>query len=972
MSDKPTDSQWRLAEQVLLRFEDSWRESGEASISEYLPVGNSTERSYLLAELIKIDIEHRWARGEHATLEDYAREFPELGDVESISIDLVVAEFNVRVECGEAPTLEELRRRFPTRIDEMASLLAAEKTRVAQATRTTGAVSVVARDGRLPARIGRYEPLMELGRGAFAVVYRAWDHRLHRDVALKVLHTELIAIDELRERMLREARAAASLQHPAIVPIYEVHEEESLFIVSEFVDGETLGQRIDRATPSFDEVAGWAAQMAHGLHFAHQHGVIHRDIKPANIMLHRDGKLAITDFGLARQADAGESLTRHGDIVGTPAFMSPEQARGHSHAVDGRSDVYSVGVVIYRMLCGQLPFQGPAGSILTRIQEEEVALPRRVRRDIPRDLETICVRCLQKDPADRYASAGELAEDLERYLAGQPIKARPVGALERAWKWSKRRPALALTVWLLMLAMGFLAGIGMQLARVQTERDRAVVAESRAKSAEAEKTKSLAESYERAGSLAMQRGQFREAIGLFEQSLAAGSEHPATLRLKQVESHFVLREFSTCESILRMLEPPAATARLAKSQQGQFLMWQAELALRSDAVASNAAALYRQALECELSKADAAYIQGMTAEGSLEALQRFRESLVANPFHHRARTISVNLLASLGRLDEAKFQAEVGQQLFPEDPHFYLLEGLVLAVRGQREQANAIVKDQSLSEADEQAWQVAYRLADNLAALAANTPALSPAVGSRIVAEMLAERNSLVAVAEYGLRFPLPLTKRLSQLSELMGSGISQASHRAKPIVSELAALHPEGMLLVWLGEFQIADNELQAARDSFLRAVELPSLLRNHQRAARAGVIATASALGLARQIDVEENRRYAAEAIRELNANQEYPAGYCRLFTQVFLSCGDANHCRVWLDKWAGLAGADDYNVLWHRIELEAMSERVLHMLAACDRVLKEHPDDEHALRMRDGALQSIREATDGSRQPPSTPTE
>jgi tetratricopeptide (TPR) repeat protein/predicted Ser/Thr protein kinase len=329
-------------------------------------------------------------------------------------------------------------------------------------------------------RIPGYEILKELGRGGMGVVYLARQKGLDRLVALKMIISGDHASTQQSQRFHSEAQAISRLRHSNLVQIYEVGEHEGRpFFSLEFVDGGTLQDKLRRTPQPSRESAQLVETLARAIHSVHEQGIVHRDLKPANVLLMKDGTPKITDFGLAKRLDGGGGQTRTGAVMGTPAYMAPEQASGRIRDIGPHTDVYALGAMLYEFLTGRPPFLATTDwETILQVVEREPVPPSSLQPKVPRDLETICLKCLHKDWKRRYTSAAELADDVHRFLKDEPIRARPVGPGERAWKWARKRPTLAGLLLVSVLAVLSLAAYQNQAWR-QEELERRHHSEAR-------------------------------------------------------------------------------------------------------------------------------------------------------------------------------------------------------------------------------------------------------------------------------------------------------------------------------------------------------------------------------------------------------------------------------------------------------------------------------------------------------------
>jgi len=356
----------------------------------------------------------------------------------------ILEELSAGQERGERPDVEVYAERHPELAGELrelwaAATLAREVGRIAsdEPSSITLAVGEPPRESdpgatSLPSRIGDYEILEEIGRGGMGVVYRARQSELGRTVALKVIRAGAMASSADVTRFRVEAQSVASLEHPGIVPVHDVGEHDGHpYFTMQLIEGTTLSVRLADGPMAARDVAALIAPVARAIEFAHRSGVLHRDLKPANILIDEEGSPFVTDFGLAKRLEADDSLTQSGVVLGTPSYMAPEQAVGSRGEVSAATDVHALGAVLYHALTGRPPFQSstPVETILQVLEQDPVS-PRLLNPQLDRDLEMIVLRCLQKPVELRYASAGALADDLEAYLADEPLSARSGSILD--------------------------------------------------------------------------------------------------------------------------------------------------------------------------------------------------------------------------------------------------------------------------------------------------------------------------------------------------------------------------------------------------------------------------------------------------------------------------------------------------------------------------------------------------------------
>jgi serine/threonine protein kinase/Tfp pilus assembly protein PilF len=515
-----SDQSWKHLEAILDDFKQAWQRGERPSLADFLDRAKGpAEQQALLVELVHEDLEERSKAAEAVRVEEYLQRIPALGSNRAELVELIAAEFALRRETGCAS--DEYLKRFPELGAGLANRLAEAAAPAAPSQAEAPGVTTDDPDATQPEQasvnagaagsfaLPGYEILGELGRGGMGVVYKARQVKVDRVVALKmILHGGHAGAGELA-RFKTEAQAIGRMQHPNIVQIHELGEHDGLpFFSLEFCAGGSLAQKLAGAPLVPKQAAALVETLARAMHAAHQQGVIHRDLKPANVLfspvpssggegsavrgfsssplpggkegwgVRGLGIPKITDFGLAKKLDEA-GLTATGAIMGTPSYMAPEQAGGKTQELGSACDIYALGAILYNCLTGRPPFQGASIlDTLEQVRTHEPVPPSRLQATVPRDLETICLRTLQKEPRQRYAATADLAEDLRRFQAGEPILARPIGKVERLWRWCKRNPHVAVlsacVSMLVLLALGSALAIWRNMAR-----DAETVAETR-------------------------------------------------------------------------------------------------------------------------------------------------------------------------------------------------------------------------------------------------------------------------------------------------------------------------------------------------------------------------------------------------------------------------------------------------------------------------------------------------------------
>ncbi|MCP4783568.1 MAG: serine/threonine protein kinase [Fuerstiella sp.] len=934
-----------------------------------------------LEQLCQQILEDQWKKvgtSEFPSAEDIFGRFPELRQVPDRQVDIVYNEFLIRKEEGAAEQLsspETYLTRFPEIAGELQNqfqLHACLEEELGDSNDQKSPLSSWSSiHNGLPRSLQgatieqRYEIIEKIGQGGAADVYRATDLRLKRDVAFKISRSPFDPDSRPFRRFMREAESAARLSHPGIVQVYEFGESHGRpFIVGQLIHGGTMVARVHVATEDPATATDWMVQLCDSVDYAHQCGVVHRDLKPANVLFDNNDRPLITDFGLASLLEKDSTLTEHGDMMGTPAYMSPEQAAGINDTGPA-TDVYSLGVILYQLLTGSLPFSGSATAVLNQIVNRQPAEPRQLNRTIPADLQTICLKAMSKTASDRYPSAHVLAEDLRRFSRNEHILARPVGSAEKLARLARRHPGASTMALLLTVVSGFAFGGALQYLNVVSQRNRAT-------EAEAMTLKLLAQDAAAAGQLAQQQGHTKIAVERFQDAIDRGFTDTAPLHLRM----------AACEIVNGNLG--AATTQLHAAQQNIMQgshnanvgLLKAQLALLG-VEEYGAPATLLQVVEIEhLAEADRYFLSGLRAEGSLPALEHFRKAIQLDSYHHGARRMASILALSLADFDLAIDLAEASLQLFPDDVDFALVEALALAVKGQKDDAIRCVEQTNLSAGERQKWMA---LADFVVgvchdlnsggervfygALSVDGAELSFEKLVSLLAQFRSEflpllrsrRRTLPPNTEQAffdfLKVQQNITSADGLLNVLSGLGADSADSKLLKTGLAIVAAHPEATLSTVIArkllDLGLADVDDRLKIQFFYEnAITSKGFIRDVQQHARVGAFAVAIYLDRVDHHEPEKNRKRAFELLEAIEPDTVTELNTARILTLVPLTEERWGLSARFVSRWIQLARNQDsdeklVDALWHHALILRSRGQWYKVLQVCDEIQQLAPD-------------------------------
>jgi len=1001
----PTESPSSLSriDAAVAQFEEEWQRGQRPSIETYLAEAGA-DRHALLRELIHVELERRIKDDQQISADDYWDRYREF-QVPDEAAELLVTEVEARKQYGDAidkldvlkrlaavdadfaavwneeAELEDLSAEFPS-YGELFRLLAGISDLDTNRRGSFESTAAFQHDPAQPppgavasawSQVPGYEIIERIGGGGMGVVYKACQLHPRRLVALKLISSDLHFSHDAVERFRREAAAVASLEHEGIVRLYEFGKAGGRpFFSMQLVEGDTLAKRCREMSMQPRDVATTMRRLAEAVHYAHQRGVVHRDLKPSNVLLDAEDRPLIADFGLAKNLNEDQAdLTETGMAVGTYAYMAPEQA-GHGRGELSTSvDVYGLGAIMYELLTGRPPFRGESPAhTLNNVLNVDPEPPTRVAPGTSRELEAICLKCLEKRPSARYADAAELADDLQRFLDHRPLRAQPPSWATRTWKWTRRRPAVAAVVGVVVLSAAAL------LVTESVNQAKLAAAVARYGELNDELTQSLIYNYVQNAESYGQKGQWEQAVEALDKALKLGPADPIAIRLQKVKAYNAMYEGGDAQEEIKRLKEEVTSGE----HLGEVQLWYGDLMLLEQNQ-DEALRQIREALANGLPPADAAYAESLLAETSPEAEQHLLRALEEDPFHYRAYAYLITLNVFQGNREEARRRAESARHLFPDDPMFPLAMGLIAAMEGDLDQANGYLKLlegkiesgklEILAETFEllqpvtrwvDHWDSGESGGDVFGSVSRmwlnvqKYQLQEKGAGGFIKDFFSADRGDVFA----SMRAPPCIGKTYSVLAgnlfgfQLVVTSNGIANRRIKAL-DEAVQTHPEGTLYFTKAVVCMSVGRWQKAEEAFLIAAETPAILPNIAREAEFGAAMSAAALRF--KLLEEEALPRATAAVRRRIAMGPLRPLHAKYCWQIAVGAEDYELAHEIIT--AQLAG-EPFNLVWlrRRAANELARGNLSQAIAAARQVLEVEPDDGEANKIKADAIQRAKE--------------
>ncbi|HQR08502.1 MAG TPA: serine/threonine-protein kinase [Gemmatales bacterium] len=828
-----------------------------------------------------------------------------------------------------------------------------------------------------------YEVLDVIGKGGMGQVYRARHLQLQREVAIKVIRPDKVSTDldaeRYKARFRKEATSVAGVNHPNVVQIYEIGEQDgTLFLSMELVEGNSLQKQIDsQGVLSPQAAAEMFVKIAQGVQAVHQQKIIHRDLKPDNILLTKSGEPKITDFGLARPIERDVEETQPGDVVGTPVYMSPEQASLGDEKITPRVDVYGLGATLYCALTGRAPFPRESLKVtLQKVLNEEVVPIRKLRNEVPVDLDTICLMCLNKEPDKRYPSARHFADDLNRFLKNEPIHARPVSRVEKTVKWMRRHPSVYVyLVGMLVILVVLIDAITTSIRSAQLERN--VLQEK------------LKDQYVRLS----EQGLSLDAKKLFETMRQQDAHLDNEVKLAHARTLIQLASFAEAESLVDEL----LKSRLDRQLLAEAQLLKGELNIgKNDEVGEKA---IKAALDVGFEKkSDKYYAQALIEPNLIEAKKNLVSALDDNPRHHGALALLALMQVSIGETDEALIRAGQGIVAFQNNLDFVTIKVIAHALRGEQEQVQT-----TLLEAKKQGypeyWDTLGSMAKVLYSLhkPISDNSITIADSQKVAMTLLNPSNWSLLAKVYGyskpdfkrldlvqvMRFPKCLRNYFNVQSDVIknimidapfrGINLKTPPDKLKSVQQELEAF-PEGMIHMMFAfalqqraeQYQTqtpnfnretAQDMFQAAADAFAKAANKSFIFPFLKQLCRDQAISYYTLSGGAGWVNKQrpELLKAALQQLKERwKVNQNIPLDRIEVFVAAATLAKDP-FGGVILQQWEKV-NPTNIGMLRRRAKYEVAMEMHDKALKTIDQVLKTEPTNEQMKQLREQCRKAL----------------